>query len=223
MNMVKQLPNVLTSLNLAAGVAGIINVFSGNIEYSIYFILIAGIFDFFDGLLARALGTDGQLGKQLDSLADMVTFGVLPAVFWYQLGSQAGFPVWITYLSILIAIFSGLRLALFNLDDDQKAVFKGVPTPANAIMIVTLLNVSIFNTNQWLYLALILVSSILMVAPIEMLSLKFRSLQFNDNRFRYILIGFLLFIMLVFGFSGLPYLIPCYIGISIISNFISER
>lgn len=219
MNVFRQLPNVLTSLNLATGVAGIINVFTGDYHNTFYFLLIAGLFDFFDGFAARLLKSDGAFGRELDSLADLVTFGVLPSIYLFQMGVQAGYHPWIPYLSILVAVFSAVRLAVFNLSDDQSQSFRGLPTPANAIMITTLGIFEILYSQVFVYVLLILISTFLLVAPITMMALKFKTFRFNENRYRYLLIILVIFSVLVFGFGGLPYLIPSYILISIISNF----
>ncbi len=209
-------------MNLASGVAGIIYCFRGNFEYALYFILIAGVFDFFDGFLARVFKSDGLFGRELDSLADVVTFGVLPSVFLFRLGETSGYPEWICYTSILIAIFSAVRLATFNLDESQTTDFKGLPTPANAIMLCTLGTLPFIAGSQWVFLSLIFISSWLLVSPMRMMGLKFKNFRIRGNEFRYIMIVMVAFSFIVIGMAGLPYLIPSYILLSVISNFASK-
>lgn len=142
-------PNSLTAGNLLCGVAGIIFTFNHNIEGAVFLMLLAGFLDFFDGLVARALGVSGELGKQLDSLADMTTFGVLPGIILFQMISvgygEYFIPIQdrpsshlvVEFLALLVPLFSMLRLAKFNIDTNQSDNFIGVPTPANAIFIAS--------------------------------------------------------------------------------------
>lgn len=142
-------PNGLTAGNLLCGVAGIILTFNHNIEGAVFLMLLAGFLDFFDGLVARALGVSGELGKQLDSLADMTTFGVLPGIIIFQMISigygEYFIPIQerptahlvVEFLALLVPLFSMLRLAKFNIDTNQSDNFIGVPTPANALFIAS--------------------------------------------------------------------------------------
>jgi CDP-diacylglycerol--serine O-phosphatidyltransferase len=161
MSVKNHIPNFLTCCNLACGCIAIVLAFQGNLIGSSYLVGAAVIFDFFDGFVARLLKVSGELGKQLDSLADMVSFGVLPGVIMYQLlslcvirstlsdfdlfaafsgdvQSHSGLPWWLPLLGFLITIFSGLRLAKFNIDSRQSDSFIGIPTPANTILICSL-------------------------------------------------------------------------------------
>jgi CDP-diacylglycerol--serine O-phosphatidyltransferase len=161
MSFKKHIPNFLTCCNLACGCIAIVLAFQGSLVESTYLIGLAVVFDFFDGFVARLLKVSGELGKQLDSLADMVSFGVLPGVIMYQLisvcilrskltdfdpfaafsgevQSHSGLPSWLPLLGFLITIFSGLRLAKFNIDSRQSDSFIGIPTPANTILICSL-------------------------------------------------------------------------------------
>ena len=134
MNFRKILPNLFTSLNLLSGCIGIVFISSGKLEYALYFVLTGVFFDFLDGFSARLLKVSSPIGKELDSLADMVTFGVLPSFVIYELLNPLT-DGWMPYTSFLIAIFSALRLAKFNVDTRQREVFIGLPTPANAVFI----------------------------------------------------------------------------------------
>ncbi len=215
--MKHHLPNLITSLNLLTGVLGIIWIFQENANDALVFIIIAGILDFLDGFVARLLKVQSPIGKELDSLADMISFSALPAVFLFvhlQNQSFAAAP----YVALLIAPFSAMRLAKFNVDNQQSDKFIGLPTPANAIFITSL---SLFNPNlpEWTWIALAIISSLLLVAPIEMIALKFKTYGFRENFFRYSLIVLSVTVVVVFGIKGVFFVIPGYILLSVISNF----
>ncbi|HQS50964.1 MAG TPA: CDP-diacylglycerol--serine O-phosphatidyltransferase, partial [Daejeonella sp.] len=139
--MKKHIPNSVTCLNLFSGCLGIVFAFQGNLIWASYAIVIAAVFDFFDGMLARLLKAYSDIGKELDSLADMVSFGVLPSVIIYQLfalSPQIDFGAdWLSFSAFIIAVFSALRLAKFNIDTRQSENFIGLPTPANALLIAS--------------------------------------------------------------------------------------
>ena len=138
MNLIRHLPNALTCGNLLCGCLGIVCVLQCPIEYAAYFVWAACVFDFFDGFAARALHVKSPIGKELDSLADMVSFGVLPSMAMYSMiKSVTGEPM-LAYFAFSIAVFSALRLALFNIDERQIDTFIGVPTPATALFITAL-------------------------------------------------------------------------------------
>src|ERR1700740_2323055 len=140
--MKKHLPNAITCANLFSGCIGIVFCFKENLIYAAYAIFLAAIFDFFDGLASRVLQSFSGIGKDLDSLADMVSFGVLPSVIIYELFLQAPqiehVSTYLNYIAFLIPVFSALRLAKFNIDERQTEIFIGLPTPANAILIASL-------------------------------------------------------------------------------------
>lgn len=215
--MKRHIPNTITSLNLLTGILGIIWVFQENADDALIFIILAGIFDFFDGFTARLLKVQSPIGKELDSLADMVSFSALPAIFLFVFLQNQNFGV-APYVALLIAPFSAMRLAIFNTDDQQTDKFIGLPTPANAIFITSL---PLLNPTlpEWAWVILALASSILLVAPIEMIALKFKTYGFRENLFRYVLIVFSITVLLVFGLRGLVFVIPGYILLSVFSNF----
>ncbi|MDH5610457.1 MAG: CDP-diacylglycerol--serine O-phosphatidyltransferase [Cyclobacteriaceae bacterium] len=217
--MIRHLPNVLTSLNLVTGVAGIINLFQGDYTNTVFFIVLAGLFDFLDGFVAKRLKVAGELGKQLDSLADMVTFGVLPSLYLFQLSFSLGNPVWVGYAALLVAVFSAIRLARFNIDDRQTDKFIGLPTPANALLLATFAQLPIYVVNySVLVVSMALLSSFLLVSPIEMIALKFKDFGWSSNPYRYILLAGIVLLFLVFGWLALPLIIPFYILLSIVSS-----
>lgn len=219
----KQIPNFFTLLNLLTGTWGIIQVFQGDYTNTIFIIFIAAFFDFLDGFLARALKVTGPIGKELDSLADIVSFGVLPALYLYQLSNGLGNPVWVNYSALLIAAFSAYRLAKFNVDTRQSDRFIGLPTPANAIFIATIAQLPIhLIPSEPFIVSLSIISSFLLISPLEMIALKFKSFGFSSNVFRYILLGMYFLLFLWLGWGALPFIIPIYLFMSVVA-FISGK
>lgn len=228
----KHIPNVLTCLNLLCGCVGLVEAFHNNIIISCWLIGIALIFDFFDGFAARLLKVSSPIGRDLDSLADMVTFGVLPSVIIYQLLMQSipDLPgIWKAYASFLLAIFSAIRLAKFNNDPRQSDSFIGVPTPACALLVASLPLIVfhdeswkpwIVNTNHLLILTVVL--SFLLVSEIKLLALKFRSFGWQGNEVRYIFL--LLTAGLLFGLKVLavPLIFVLYISLSVTANVLKK-
>ncbi|MCL6260335.1 CDP-diacylglycerol--serine O-phosphatidyltransferase [Aquiflexum sp. TKW24L] len=229
--MIKQhIPNALTSLNLAAGMVGILFVLDGQIEYGAYMIFLAAIFDFLDGFVARMLKVSGELGKQLDSLADMVTFGVLPAFILFSMIESNTENVYLPYAAFLIGIFSALRLAKFNIDERQSDRFIGVPTPANALLISTLPFLAekspFFESllsNPIFLVGLGLVMSFLLVAELPLIALKFKDFSFSKNIFRYLVLGTSLISLILLGIAGIPFAIILYIALSFIEAVITRN
>jgi CDP-diacylglycerol---serine O-phosphatidyltransferase len=217
--MQKHIPNFLTCCNLACGCLGIIALIEGVDVPIAYFVWAACIFDFFDGFAARLLKISSPIGKELDSLADMVSFGVLPALFMYQtIGLESPFS-YLPYLALLIAICSALRLAIFNLDETQSDSFKGLPTPANAIFITSLpfLNSPIYD---FVYspVVLIVVSvtfSFLLVSRIELFALKFRNFGWVDNKIRFTFLVLSALLLAILQWAALPFIILSYITLSL--------
>lgn len=227
MNFIKNnLANAFTLGNLFSGCVGIIHLFLGDYQTTAICIIISLILDFFDGFIARALGSSSNLGGQLDSLADMVSFGFLPGITIYialleSMSKESNIGI---YAGIFITLFSCLRLAIFNLDDDQKYYFKGLNTPSNTILIFGLYyafkennSFAFLFQNQGLYLYfLVAISSFLLVSPIKMIAMKFKSKQLKDNYPKLaLLIGGIL-ILLIFKTTGIPLVIIYYILISLI-------
>jgi len=226
--MKKHIPNSVTCLNLFSGCLGIVFAFQGNLIWASYAIVIAAVFDFFDGMLARLLKAYSDIGKELDSLADMVSFGVLPSVIIYQLfalSPQTDFGLaWLSFSAFIIAIFSALRLAKFNIDTRQSENFIGLPTPANALLIASFPLIIVesntyfagFILNQWFLAIFSLVMSMLLVAEVPLISLKFKSLKFKENLLRYVLIISSVLLLLFLKFEAVPAIIIIYFLISLI-------
>lgn len=238
MKIVKAIPNTITSLNLFSGCLAIIMVFQGQLHVASMFIGIAAVLDFFDGFAARLLKAYSEIGKQLDSLADMVSFGLAPSFIIYSLindvlktdGFYSQMPVSeivLLCLPFLIAVFSALRLAKFNIDTNQTTSFIGLPTPANAILIASLpvllwyYDYSFINLlihNLYFLVGLIFLQSFLLVAKIPMFSLKFSNFQFRDNKIRFIFLGISLVLLITLQAVSIPIIIFLYILISLFSN-----
>ena len=224
--MKKHIPNTITCLNLFSGCVGIVYAFDGQLQTAACAILLAAVFDFLDGMVARMLNAYSEIGKELDSLADVVSFGVLPSVIMYQLflstEPTALIHPNVRFLAFMIAIFSALRLAKFNVDSRQSEHFIGLPTPANALLIASLPMMlthpvlSAFILNSYFLSAISIVMSLLLVAELPLVSLKFKSLSFANNIVRYILIIASGILLLIFKFAAVPLILALYIILSIV-------
>lgn len=217
--MKKHLPNLLTCLNLAIGCVGIYVTLSNQQIDAFYFVITAGLFDFSDGFAARILKVQSEIGKQLDSLADLVSFGLLPTFFMMQWMRESSQYYWI---AIVIAVFSALRLAKFNIDDSQSDSFKGLPTPANAIMLTSLIFIP-FELYEYTLISICLFSAILLVSPIKLIALKFSEFTWKNNEARWVLIIGIATLVIVFKWTFLPFLIPFYLVVSVFSFVVSKK
>jgi len=242
MNYLKQnLANIFTAANLFCGFSGIINSLHVDIVYGAYFILWAALFDFLDGFTARKLQTTSTFGKQLDSFADLVSFGVLPAVILHVLMLKTH-TNWIEYvlftdipaLSFLpfgIVLFAAIRLSIFNSDESQKYYFRGLPTPAVALFVASLplilkYDLYIFKyesiyfnriiLNPWLLILLTFLLCVMMISPIKLLSFKIKNFNLKENILQYSLIFLFVIFFILFFFAAIPLIIMTYIGFSII-------
>ena len=230
--MKSYIPHFITLLNLFSGCVAVIFALEGNMKLTALFVCLGIFFDFFDGLLARKLKVESELGVQLDSLADMVTSGLVPGLVLFHLLGLAPQPSWEThnllpYFGLLVTLASAYRLAKFNISTNQSDAFIGLPTPANALLIVSLplileyqhsdaINATILN--PWFLIVLTLVSCYLLNAPIKLIALKFKTWNFKDNASRYILIILSLVLLAIFQFAGIPLVIIAYILLSIASK-----
>lgn len=245
--MKKHIPNVITLLNLFSGCIAVILVLSNDFVLAACFVFLGIFFDFFDGLVARKLNVQSALGIQLDSLADMVTSGLVPGLVMYKLLELAG-PQWhdfdynqtvafefsnlethqlLQFIGLLIPLASAYRLAKFNIDEDQQTYFKGLPTPANAILILSfplimefqnndLINATI--TNSWFLVGVTILSCFLLNAPIKLFSLKFKTWDFNSNATRYLFIILSVILLIVLQFAAVPLIIITYLILSLLSQ-----
>ena len=241
--MIKQIPNIITSLNLLCGCVAIMFAVSGDLVSASFF-AFAGIFlDFFDGLAARVLNAQSQVGLQLDSLADVVTSGVLPGIVMVQLLSEAltgtsldisaifsstsnntSIESYLPFIGLLIAVASGYRLAKFNVDTRQTTSFIGLPVPANTLLILSLPLIISFQAGQqiteviltpWFLIIITLVSCVLLNAEIPLFGLKFKTWNFKDNAVRYLFLISSILLLVVLKFIAIPIIIFLYILVSL--------
>ncbi len=242
--MKKHIPNIITSLNLLSGCIAILFVVSGDLVVASFLVLFGMFLDFFDGLAARLLNVQSDVGLQLDSLADMVSFGVVPGLMMFQLlnkatmphvletgfeasetiyGFEAGMNL-LPFIGMLIILASAYRLAKFNVDTRQTTSFIGLPTPANTLLIISLPLIFQFQYteligsiifNQWFLIILTLVSSYLLNAEIPLFALKFKTWDFASNKIRYLFLGISLIAIIVLKFIAIPIIILFYVLLSL--------
>lgn len=210
--MIRKIPNLLTSFNLATGCIGIYFLLTGSELETLYFVLIAALFDVLDGMLARLLDAKSAIGGQLDSLADLVSFGLLPSFYVLTL-LRADTPFF--WGALLIVLFSAYRLAKFNTDKSQTDSFMGLPTPANAIMLSSLFLVPIELDAPKLFI-IVFISSFALIVPVRLIALKFSSYSWSGNEPRWMLIIGGIILLLTFKLGAVPLLIPYYLLVSLI-------
>ena len=238
--MKKHIPNFITSLNLLCGCLAILFVVSGDLVIASLLVIIGLFFDFFDGLAARLLHVQSEIGKQLDSLADMVSFGVVPGLVMFQLlnkaivpqaletgfknaeiinGLEAGMS-FIPFIGMLIIIASAYRLAKFNVDSRQTDSFIGLPTPANTLLIISLPLIFQFQYtpfiesiifNQWFLIGVTIISSFLLNAEIPLFALKFKTWDVASNKIRYAFLAICILAIILLKFIAIPFIIILYI------------
>lgn len=236
----QHIPNIITLCNLLCGCIGIIYLQPGDADLDIdlinkltiasCFIYLAVVFDFLDGFVARLLHVKSDMGRELDSLADVVTFGVLPGLMLFKIVDlQSGIHPWLPYLTLMVPLASAYRLAKFNIDTRQIDSFLGLPTPAMALFIssipfaLKLFVPHVFIENPYVYLIIAFVLSGLMVSDLPLFSLKFASYKISDNLTRYL---FLLISAALICFSGIwtiSIIIILYVVLSIVSLFFERK
>ena len=223
--MKKHIPNTITCCNLISGCIATYWAFQGDYRLALLFIVIGAVFDFFDGMTARLLHVSSPIGKELDSLADDITFGFAPSaiVFSFLSPLTTQLSPYIPYLAFVMAAFSALRLAKFNLDERQALGFIGLPTPANALFWGSL----IVGAGQYIaplpytaYIILIgtFVSCFLLISEIPMFALKFKSWGWKGNEVKYIFLLTCIPLLLFFRISGLSVIIAWYVVLSILTK-----
>lgn len=228
-----QIPNTITCLNLLSGCVAIILAFSstetfGALKgYQLAFIFIgaAAIFDFCDGAMARLLKAYSNVGKELDSLADLVSFGVAPAMLVFNTMNYFNGECWVSYFALLIAALGGVRLARFNVDTRQTTTFIGLPIPANAIFWIGFVawNHAHGYAGNWATPIIIVVMSLMMVSGMKMFSLKFKNFHWRDNFRRYVILVAAVLFVLFNGVEGLAWTIVLYILISAVTNRVNPE
>lgn len=242
MSIKKHIPNIITSFNLLSGCIAVIFAVQGNLITAAVFVAAGIFFDFFDGLAARALDVKSEVGLQLDSLADVVTSGVVPGIVMFQMlrkalpgkisgsewDSASGILHWnfnaLALVGLLITVASAYRLAKFNVDERQTDSFIGLPTPANAMLILSLPLILTYQPsgfisalilNPWFLIALSLFSCYILNAEIGLFALKFSDWSFKNNKLRYSFILYCLVLILILQFVALPLIIISYVLLSI--------
>ena len=222
--MKKHIPNTITCCNLISGCIATWFAFQSDYKMALLFIVIGAVFDFFDGMVARLLHVSSPIGKELDSLADDITFGFAPsAIIFSYLCSFHIHLLFIPFLAFVMAAFSALRLAKFNLDERQALGFIGLPTPANALFwgaLIVGLDQSgyTFEGLEWVILAGMFISSYLLIAEIPMFALKFKHWGWKGNEIKYIFILSCVPILLFLGIIGLAVIIAWYVILSVATN-----
>lgn len=243
--MLKQLPNIVTSLNLLCGCVAVLFAVSGDLVAAAVFAFLGIFFDFFDGLAARLLNAQSEIGLQFDSLADMITSGLVPGIVMVKLLERAtgseliGFSSEVTetmswsdmqisllpLIGLLITVASGYRLAKFNVDTRQTESFIGLPTPANTLLIISLGLISVLQPehwaaqlllNPWILIGLTLLSCILLNANIPLFALKFKSWDFKSNAKRYLFLVFCMVALFLLKILAIPLIIAVYVLMSLV-------
>lgn len=250
--MKRYIPNTLTLLNLFCGSIAVVFAMNNNFVVASIFVFLGIFFDFFDGFFARKFKVQGPLGVQLDSLADMVTSGLVPGIVMYKLLGLtlnsnmtvnlnnewtdsifwSGFKMApLPFLGLCITLASAYRLAKFNIDEDQQSYFKGLPTPANTLLIISLpliiefQNSDLMNNiilNKWFLIGLTILSSYLLNSNIKLFALKFKEWGFKANATRYVFIMLCVVLLILLQFAAIPILILLYISMSLLDNLTSR-
>jgi len=237
--------NIVTSMNLLCGSLAIYFLFCGRPMTAVYLILAAAVFDFADGFVARLLHVQSEMGKQLDSLSDVVSFGLAPGLamllllekglaFW-----DTGLPENAAFIAFLIPVCSAFRLAKFNIDERQSDRFIGLPTPANGLLIFSLLPlVSLKGLSPWfdwdialsyyivhpaILIPATIILSYLLVSPLPLIAMKFKTFGWKTNKIRYIFLILSLIFIFLFYFAAIPIIIILYIALSIIDLFVTRK
>ena len=248
--MKRHIPNTLTLLNLLCGSIAVIFAVNDNFVSAALFVFLGIFFDFFDGFAARKLNVQSELGLQLDSLADVVTSGLVPGIVMFKLlgltqfgwmdSSYDDFQIslheltgggYLPFFGLAITLASAYRLAKFNIDTEQQSFFKGLPTPANALLIISLPLILEFQENdvinniilnKWFLVGLTIFSCWILTSNIKLFALKFKTYGFKDNATRYIFIILCLVLLVTLHFAAIPVIILLYIAMSLLDNLTSK-
>ncbi|WP_457616874.1 CDP-alcohol phosphatidyltransferase family protein [Lutibacter sp.] len=236
MKFKKHIPNLFTLCNLLSGTIAVIFAVNNELLIAGVFVFIGILFDFFDGFIARILNVQGELGKQLDSLADMVTSGVVPGIVMFKLlqFNLGNFELtresinYLPFVGLLITLAAGYRLANFNIDARQTNAFVGIPTPAAALTILSLPLILHFQPesyiaelihNNWFLIVITLLVSYLMNAELMLFALKFKHYKWKGNEIKYVFIILTLLLLIWLHFVSIPIIITLYVLLSIIENY----
>ncbi len=250
MSIKKHIPNIITLGNLSSGLIAVLLILNGQYVWAGFFTFLGAFFDFFDGMVARLLGVSGELGKQMDSLADMVSFGVVPgmAMFAMLKLANADLANEVFYANenlnilihtdtiyalpgFLITLFSALRLAKFNIDTRQTSSFVGVPTPAITLFVLSILLISVLNQNEmienmvatpWILYLITVAASYALVAELPLFAMKFKVWNWQDNKIRWIFVGIVITLLAIFKLVAVPLIIIVYVLLSVVNNLMEK-
>ena len=235
MKLKAQIPNLFTMLNLFCGCVALVFVSDSRFDLAFYFVSLGIFFDFFDGFFARKFGVAGPLGVQLDSLADMVTNGVVPGYVMFKMMTHSnsfGIESYFPYLGFVITLGACYRLAKFNIDERQSDSFIGLPTPANALFFISLplINLSFYDDNfagmiynNWVLVGLIFLSAYLMNAEIPLFSLKIKNFSFAKYKLQIFFLAFSVAMLFFLQILAVPLIIILYVLLSIFNNMINKK
>lgn len=225
--MKKHIPNTLTCLNLLSGCIGVLFVLKEDFLTAFYCVLASGMFDFFDGMIARLLRVKSDIGKELDSLADVISFGFLPGAVLYKLLEVSTDSSYLPYLGFIVTAFSALRLAKFNVDERQTSEFIGLNTPMNAFFIMSLPFIgAAYPTwlyQPWVLLVIVALVSFLLISEIRLFSMKLSSLAWRENKFKYIFLFISVVLLITLHFSALPLILLFYFILSQLHFALQKR
>lgn len=225
--MKKHIPNFITLLNLFSGCIALVYATEGNYMMAFIFVSLGIFFDFFDGFFARLFKVEGELGLQLDSLADMVTSGVVPGFVMFKMLSEYSNFEYLPYLGFIITLGSCMRLAKFNIDTRQTDSFIGLPTPANALFILSLplvVHTADFEfavtalTNVWVLLGISALSAYILNAELPLFSLKIKNFSFAKYKLQIFFLLLTVILLAVFNILGVPLVIITYVLLSVFTN-----
>ncbi|MFI3303872.1 MAG: CDP-diacylglycerol--serine O-phosphatidyltransferase [Rikenellaceae bacterium] len=226
------IPNMLTLANLICGSLAVCTILStGGYNFAFMMVVLAGVFDFFDGFVARLLGQNSAIGVELDSLADLVSFGLAPSLIMMSIFAESEKyitnPLWLKYgyyLPLIIVAFSSLRLAKFNIDTEQKTTFIGLPTPACALFCSSLgmLYAKGFTLTGECVVVLSVAMALLLISPIKMFALKFSNFKWRGNIIRYCFLIVAAALFLLLQLDSMPFIILLYIALSSVLHFVEE-
>ena len=241
MQIKKHIPNAITLLNLASGLLAVIAIFKGYYDEAFIFVSLGIFFDFWDGFFARKFNVSGELGLQLDSLADMVTSGVVPGLMLFKLfeniqmdsaspyflTDESWYMGFVPYLGFIVTLASAYRLAKFNIDTRQTDSFIGLPTPANALLIMSIPMIEYAGSFEWLVTALYnpyvllgitVLSAYLLNAEIPLFSLKVKDFSLAHNKIQILFLAVSVVLLLLLSFTALPVIILFYVLLSVVNN-----
>ena len=246
--MKQHIPNLITLLNVFCGCVATVFAVMNQLELAALFVFLGIFFDFFDGLAARVLNVQSELGLQLDSLADVITSGLVPGIVMFQLLDMSQSGGWnafdnatfaegsqisvLPFFGFLITMASAYRLAKFNLDENQVSSFIGLPTPANALLILSFPLILLYHNNdalnsiilnQWFLIGMTVLSAYLLNSKIALFALKFKNWSFKDNALRYIFLIVSLALLVTMQFLAVPIIIGFYILGSVVDSSANKK